>query len=174
MKHNEATFTCLLKCIPDLHFISFFDQNLFISFQRAACTLSHIYLKKGKTFRRWQTMTVGYLLRDQKFHCRGSWLCDVIATITGCWAEVIWCSADSVSPSSSIFGRLAAGSPACAEEASPLDSLLTSTGGELDAWAARICREFRPRREIRKEGLVRSFSPDTNIPYRWCWIQLLM
>lgn len=88
------------------------------------------------------------------FYFLRSWLCDIMATMTGCWAGVTWCRAESAPPSSSIFGRLAWGSPGCSVKVSTLGCLITSTGGELEAWAARIWRGLlRPEREMRKMEL---------------------
>lgn len=76
------------------------------------------------------------------------WVCDDMATMTGCCADGTWCWALSVPPSSSVFGRLAWGSPNGSAKFSALGCRLTSTGGELEAWAAKIWRGlFRPAEE---------------------------
>lgn len=104
-----------------------------------------------------------------------------MATMTGCWADVTWCGADSVPPSSSIFGLLAWGSAECSSGVSVLGCRLTSTGGELEAWAAKIWRGLlRPGREgeqmpiqqiitnlniaiIRVESIIPVLLPDTRL-----------
>lgn len=78
---------------------------------------------------------LGTWLEAPGSHFRGSWVCDVMATMTGCWAGVTWCWTEAVPLSSSIFGRLVRGSA----KVSALGGLLTSTGGELEACAAKIC-----------------------------------
>lgn len=110
------------------------------------------------SIKRWSSLgsirrlSAGYLERGPGFYFLGSWVCDVMATMTGCWAGVTWCWADSVKPSSSILGRLVWGSPGCSAKVSALGCLLTSTGGELEAWAAKIWRGLlRPGREIQRK-----------------------
>lgn len=65
-------------------------------------------------------------------HSLASWF---MATITGCGIGLTLLS-------SSILGLLASGSPAAAAASSPwrLWGRLTTTGGEVEAWAARIWR----------------------------------
>lgn len=108
------------------------------------------------SIKRWSSLgsirrlSAGYLERGPGFYFLGSWVCDVMATMTGCWAGVTWCWADSVKPSSSILGRLVWGSPGCSAKVSALGCLLTSTGGELEAWAAKIWRGL-----LRPDALAR-------------------
>lgn len=109
-----------------------------------------------------ERLSTGYLVRGPEFYCLASWVCDTIATMTGCWPGVAWCWADSGPPSSSIFGRLAWGSPGCPAKVSALGCLLTNTGGELEAWAAKICRGLlRPEQDKtrNKKMSKESFCP---------------
>ena len=73
-----------------------------------------------------------------RFHFLGSWDWELMATMTGCWEA----GAREGLSSPSTLGLLAWGSPGCSARGSgpELGCLLTNTGGELEAWAARIWR----------------------------------
>lgn len=83
-------------------------------------------------------------LAHSRFHSLASWF---IATITG-WGT-------GATQSSSFLSRLGSGSSMLDSSVSMLEGLLTSTGGDVEAWAARIWR-----------GLVRAEGTENRLQVR--------
>lgn len=149
------------------------ERRLPVHFIAMSAAVISTEYKRRSSLGKIRRLPTGYLVRRPGFYFLGSWVCDAMATMTGCWADVTWCWEDSVPPSSCIFGRLAWGSPGSSAKISALGCLLTRTGGELEAWAAKIWRGLlRPGRKIRRKIKVSWIASLFNV--HWSLINVLV